>query len=313
MSKVPFGAKRSDLLKFDPADLYIETNPQHPLYQRRAKEPPDEALVQSIMAEGVIVPILVIRGPDGKPWVEAGTRRTIAAREANKRLKAKRQEPKLVPAVYRDDKPNEGIGAKLIENALRQDLSISQRAEEVRLALKSGYQEEQIAVWLGCSVATIQNYRVLAQSHADVQKAVDEGTVRLNDAVRVLGRLAEDEQPAALKKLQRENPTRKAKKEERAKNGNGQAGEKKPVVLSPARRLRKLSDLLVESPQLVPVEVLPIFDWLRGATTDDQLKEAIPALAAVFVFDRKKKAKDEKAAAPAPQAAEEPTGDQATA
>lgn len=291
MSRVPFGAKRSDLLKFDPSDLYIETNPKHPLYQRRAKEPPDEALVESIMETGVLVPILVIRGPDGKPWVQAGTRRTIAAREANRRLKAKRQEIKLVPAVYRDDKADEGIGAKLIENALREDLSLSQRAEEVRLALKAGYEEEQIARWLGCSVATIQNYRTLAQCHGDVQAAIDDGSVRLNDAVRVLGKLAENDQPAALKKLQKEKPTRAAKKEEREKSGT-----KGPVQVSPVRRLKKFKAFGAEKEDADVLSVMTVLGWLEGALGDAVLIQRFPGAAGFFDEEAKAKAKGAKAA-----------------
>src|SRR3954462_5578887 len=130
-TKTAFGAQRGKtVLLFDPEELVIELRPTEPLYQRRGLEAPDEAMVATIKTTGVIEPVIVVRGEDGRPYVAAGTRRTVAARLANKELKKEGLPTKLIPAVYRDEKGAEGIALKIIENSQRLDLTISQRAEE---------------------------------------------------------------------------------------------------------------------------------------------------------------------------------------
>lgn len=57
---------------------------EHPFWQARALEPPDEKLVMSIMFRGVIDPILVDRDDEtGRAECADGRRRLVAARRAN--------------------------------------------------------------------------------------------------------------------------------------------------------------------------------------------------------------------------------------
>lgn len=276
MSKTAFNAERGkSILKFDPDALVIELDETKPLYQRRGREPADEAMVASIKTTGVIEPVIVVRGDDGRPYVAAGTRRTIAARAANKELKKEGLPPKFIPAVYRDEKGAEGIALKIIENAQRLDLTISQRAEEARLALASGYTEGQVAGWFGVSVSTIQNWREVAHLHPTVQKALDAGAVRLNDAVRQIGKLPRAEQPAALGKVQEARPTRAARKA---------SGEKTVRTVTPMARLKRFEQFADEAGRTEPLphDVLLFVGWLRGEQSDKHLIHAFPVLAGMF-------------------------------
>jgi ParB/RepB/Spo0J family partition protein len=182
-TKTAFGAQRGkSVLLFDPEDLIIELDETKPLYQRRGLEAPDEAMVATIKTTGVIEPVIVVRGEDGRPYVAAGTRRTVAARLANKELKKEGLPTKLIPAVYRDEKGAEGIALKIIENSQRLDLTISQRAEEARLALAAGYDEGQVAGWFGVSkrvVSPMARLRRLETFLDDSRDPVEAGLIVL--------------------------------------------------------------------------------------------------------------------------------------
>jgi ParB family transcriptional regulator, chromosome partitioning protein len=281
MSKTPFDAERGkSILKFDPEDLAIELDPTKPLYQRRGTEPAIDEMVASIKARGVIVPIIIVRGEKDRPYVAAGARRTIAARAANKELKAEGLPPKLIPAVFRDEKGAEGISLKIIENAMRRDLPLTAKAEEARLAITAGYSEAQVAEWFGVSASTIKNWAEVPHLHASVQKALDAGTVRLVEAIREVGKLPKGEQPAALSKLEAERPTRAAKKA---------AGTKTKRQVTPVARLRRLEGFLDEHPGSLPDDAAVMLTWLRGDLTDRNLAAQFGGLAPMFEKAAKRK------------------------
>ena len=55
---------RKDISVADPDLLVIVDTPGHPLYQpARNQKPLDEAMIRSIMQDGVLSPIKVVRGP----------------------------------------------------------------------------------------------------------------------------------------------------------------------------------------------------------------------------------------------------------
>src|ERR1700743_1127639 len=86
-SKDTYGATGStNLLLFDPKDLTIVTDERSPLYDERVDLPVDEALVDSIVDQGVLEAILVRKNPEtGKTEVVNGRQRGRATVEANKR------------------------------------------------------------------------------------------------------------------------------------------------------------------------------------------------------------------------------------
>ncbi|PQP06938.1 hypothetical protein C5615_38250 [Burkholderia cepacia] len=76
-------AGKRNVLFFDPDALTLITDPAHPLFDRRALLPFDEARVRNIRYRGVLETILVNRDPQtGEVVVVDGRRRVIHAGEA---------------------------------------------------------------------------------------------------------------------------------------------------------------------------------------------------------------------------------------
>ncbi len=290
MSKTPFDASRGKpTLTFFPEELHVQTNPLRPLYQVRHNCAIDEDTVETTIKYGVVAPIIIIRGKDGKPWVTDGTRRWRHAIEANKRIVKAGGEPKKVPCIFRDENETEAEAIKVITNAQRVDLTLTQKAREALAAVKAGYDEKQIAGWFGVGEATISNWLTIAKLHEDARAAIDAGTVRVNDAVRVLGKLSADDQPSALAKLLKAKPTRAAKKADREKSGS-----KEPVQVSPVRRLKRLADYIDANDAGVdggfPQELTTVVAWLRGTGEERDMIEAFPALIGFEAKPKKSKA-----------------------
>lgn len=280
-SKAAFDAKRGNHFVFDPEKLLIASDPEHPLYDPRGAEPPDPEMVAGIKAAGIIQPINIIKDVKGRPLVVAGRRRAINARQANKELKAEGLPIKLVPALYRQENEREALANMIRENAHRKDESITAKAEKARRAMNAGYEEEQVAHLFAVSVATLRNWLGVAELHPTVKAAVDEKRVRLNDAVRTIGKVALEDQPAALAKLETDKPTRKARKER---------GQKVERRVTPVSRLKRLETFVDGCPTALPTDALAILAWLRGDLPDKNLASTFPELGGMFET-RKAKAK----------------------
>lgn len=285
-SKAAFDAKRGNHFVFDPEKLLIASDPEHPLYDPRGAEPPDPEMVAGIKAAGIIQPINIIKDVKGRPLVVAGRRRVINARQANKELKAEGLPIKLVPALYRQENEREALANMIRENAHRKDESITAKAEKARRAMNAGYEEEQVAHLFAVSVATLRNWLGVAELHPTVKAAVDEKRVRLNDAVRTIGKVALEDQPAALAKLETDKPTRKARKER---------GQKVERRVTPVSRLKRLETFVDGCPTALPTDALAILAWLRGDLADKNLASTFPELGGMF---ETRKAKAKRASSP---------------
>ncbi|EPK0926165.1 hypothetical protein L9208_005111, partial [Klebsiella aerogenes] len=96
-----YGASgKTNVLNFEPENLYLVTDKSHPLYDERIHLPINEPMVLNIMDQGVLEPIIVWKDPEtGRSCVVDGRQRVRHTIEANKRL-AKEGKPLLmVPAV----------------------------------------------------------------------------------------------------------------------------------------------------------------------------------------------------------------------
>lgn len=273
-----FEAKRGTIFMFDPEDLILIDDKDHPLFDPRALEPPRSSMVASIKARGVLQPILVVRGPKGEPIVAAGRRRTVNAREANRQLKAEGLPPKQVPAVFRREEGAESIALMVIENSHREDESVTARAEKARRAITAGYSEVQVAELFGVTAATVRAWMYVGNLHPKVREALDAGTVRVTDAVRELAKLPKGEQAEALEKLQEERPTRKARREAAA---NGAPVERKPAPVTPAKRLKWIEEAVNADPGVLSASAITLVQWISGVVTDDSLARQWPGLASV--------------------------------
>ncbi len=105
-----------------------------------------EELTASVRKHGILEPILFRRHEDGNLVIVAGERRIIAARKAGL---------SSVPALYIDGNSSE---ISLIENLLRQDLTVVEEAEALqRLLEQQKYTHEQLSSVIGKARTTLSD------------------------------------------------------------------------------------------------------------------------------------------------------------
>lgn len=133
----------------------LEPNPQQP---RRFIDPEAlEELTASVKQRGVLQPIIVKR--NGASYlIMAGERRYRAAKAAGLTV---------VPAIVRDDDPNE---IALIENLQREDLTALEEAESLgAMVARYGYTHQTLAQLLHKSRPYVSNTLVLTRLPAEVK------------------------------------------------------------------------------------------------------------------------------------------------
>lgn len=109
-----------------------------------------EELAQSIRANGIIQPLVVRRGTNGKYELIAGERRLRASKLAGL---------KQVPIVIRKSTDRESLELALIENIQRQNLNcIDEALAYFQLMQEFSLTQEEMAVRVGKDRATVSNY-----------------------------------------------------------------------------------------------------------------------------------------------------------
>lgn len=184
---------KKDAYTFDPEDLVLVTDENHPLFDRRVHLPLDEALVLNMMhapdgvPQGVIEPVTVVRDPEtGKLLVTVGRQRIKAAREANKRLKKAGLEPFWVPAmIRRETKAHALMGLLISENEGRQNDTPLGRAEKAQRYLALGRDFKEIATLMCTSEATVKNWIAILDAPAAVKNALEAGKISNSDAYKL--------------------------------------------------------------------------------------------------------------------------------
>jgi len=136
----------------------IHPNPGQP---RRFIDPQGlDELTESVRARGVLQPIIVKRDTDGF-MIMAGERRFRAAQRAGLRA---------LPAIVRDDDPNE---IALIENLQREDLTALEEAEGLgAMVARYGYTHQALAQLLHKSRPYVSNMLVLTRLPAEVKAEI---------------------------------------------------------------------------------------------------------------------------------------------
>jgi ParB family chromosome partitioning protein len=154
----------------------IDRNP----YQTRSHI--DEAslneLAASIVATGVIQPILVRPGSSGRYQLIAGERRWLASQRAGKAT---------IPALVRQVSNEQAMEITIIENLQREDLNPMEQARAFeRLANEFGLTQEQIAARTGKDRASIGNFMRLLRLPLTVQTMVERGEISFGHARALL-------------------------------------------------------------------------------------------------------------------------------
>ena len=133
-----------------------------------------EELAQSIAANGVVQPILVRPGKDGRYQLIAGERRWLASQKAGK---------ETIPAVIRQVGDHQALEITIIENLQRADLNpIEQARAFERLSREFAMTQEQMAYKTGKDRASIGNYLRMLKLPESVQLKVANGTLSYSHA-----------------------------------------------------------------------------------------------------------------------------------
>ena len=154
---------------------HIQENP----YQTRNHFGPDalEELANSIRANGVVQPVVVRPGADGRFLLILGERRCRASKLAGKTT---------IPAIVRRVSDQQAAEMTVVENLQRQDLNcIEQAAAFSKLSRDFGLTQEQIGQRIGLSRESVSNYMRLLKLPAAVLQHLQEGRLGFSEA-RVL-------------------------------------------------------------------------------------------------------------------------------
>ena len=273
---------KKDVLLFDPEDLVLVDDVSSAIYDERVKLPVSESLVLNIMTYGILEPVLVRKNQEsGKTEVVAGRQRVKACREANKRLKKQGAEQHRVPAIVKRGDPATLMGVMVSENEQREDDTPLGRAKKVARFMDLGRSEDEAAVMMGVSKASIKNMLGLLDAPAAVRKAVESGAITSSDGYK-LAKLEPEEAAKRVEKLKTEAPRTPGKKRssngakareivdgkkrKKAKSEESSGGESVGVFRS-ATDIMKRRDWIAEHVK-IPGEdkrILDlVFDWLSG-------------------------------------------------
>ena len=153
----------------------IEENP----YQTRSHFGPEalEELANSIRSNGVVQPVVVRPGADGRYLLILGERRCRASKLAGKTT---------IPAIVRRVSDQQAAEMTVVENLQRQDLNcIEQASAFSKLSRDFGLTQEQIGQRVGVSRESVSNYMRLLKLPPAVLQHLQEGRLGFSEA-RVL-------------------------------------------------------------------------------------------------------------------------------
>lgn len=197
-----YGASgKSNVLFFAPDSLHLVDDPAHPLYDERIHLPLDEAMVLNIMDQGVLEPIIVWKDPEtGKTCVVDGRQRVKHSLESNRRLIESGKEPLLVPGVVRRGSARRMAEAMVSANEIRRPDTPLGRAKKMADMLSRGNDEEDLALFFGVGIQTVQATLSLLECTQAVQEAVESGQITTGHA-RQLAELPPEEQREKVQEL----------------------------------------------------------------------------------------------------------------
>ena len=145
----------------------IDSNPYQT--RRRIKEESLNELTESIRASGVVQPVVLRPGANGRFQLVAGERRWLASKRAGKRA---------IPAVVRQISNEQAMEITIIENLQREDLNSMEQARAFeRLSREFNLTQEQIASRTGKDRASIANFIRLLKLPEAVQEALESGSL----------------------------------------------------------------------------------------------------------------------------------------
>ncbi|HJS50564.1 MAG TPA: ParB/RepB/Spo0J family partition protein [Pyrinomonadaceae bacterium] len=203
----------------------IEPNPEQP--RTRFAEAPLDELAQSIVANGIVQPI-VVRKASGRYQIVAGERRWRAAQRAGLRK---------IPVTIKDVSDEKLLELALIENIQRQELNPIEEGRAYRKLIDTiGLTQEQVSERVGKERTLIATTLRLLKLPSDIQGLIEEGKLSaghgrallLNDDVTVQKRVAR----AIIEKQMSVREAERAMKS--AGTANSATGAKRSIITKDA-------------------------------------------------------------------------------
>ena len=177
-----------------PLEIPVEQIDRNPYQTRKGFD--DEKLKElaaSITASGVVQPIIVRAGANGRYTLITGERRWLASQRAGKAT---------IPAVVREVSDEQAMEMTIVENLQRADLNpIEQAHAYQRLGQEFQLTQEQMAERTGKDRASVANFLRLLKLPAEVQKHVESGELSFGHARALLALPGEQIAAAAMKVL----------------------------------------------------------------------------------------------------------------
>jgi ParB family chromosome partitioning protein len=170
---------------------HIDRNP----FQTRSQMNEEQLaeLAASIIANGVVQPVLVRPLANGRFQLIAGERRWRASELAGK---------KTVPAILRQVSDEQAIEITIVENLQRADLNpMEQSRAYERLSREFHMTQEQMAVRTGKDRATVSNFLRLLRLPVSVQTLVESGELSFGHARTLLAFEHAEEMEKAAKRI----------------------------------------------------------------------------------------------------------------
>jgi ParB family chromosome partitioning protein len=174
-----------------PREILLDQIDRNPFQTRsHVNEEQLAELAASIVANGVVQPILVRPIDGGRFQLIAGERRWRASQLAGKAT---------IPAILRQVSDEQAMEITIVENLQRADLNPMEQARAFeRLAREFHMTQEQMATRTGKDRATVANFVRLLRLPATVQSRVEAGDLSLGHARTLLSfEHAEDMEKAA--------------------------------------------------------------------------------------------------------------------
>lgn len=172
----------------------IDPNPHQPRQHFGHAEL--EELIASIKAHGILQPLIVSPGANGRYVLVVGERRLRAAEIAGLAS---------VPALVRTATDQERLELALVENIQRQDLNpLEEAAGYQRLHDEFGLTQDEVAKRVGKSRAQVANTMRLLGLPRAIQEALRAGQITFGHAKVILGVESEREQLKLFQQIMRE-------------------------------------------------------------------------------------------------------------
>ncbi len=152
-----------------------------------------EELAASVAASGVVQPIVVRPGLDGRYTLITGERRWLASQRAGKAT---------IPSIVREVSDLQAMEMTIVENLQRADLNpIEQANAFARLSRDFHMTQEQMAERTGKDRSSITNFLRLLRLPLSVQKHVETGELSFGHARALLALPTQESMTAAAQKV----------------------------------------------------------------------------------------------------------------